>query len=101
MADPMTQGALMPDWMVQRLAGTTASPGEVQIAPDEVPTLGLFLSLATQWRWCPMSGRRLGLDYTAIEPAARMQAIAMNARLFHDLRLMEQAALDAFGERVK
>lgn len=101
MADPMTQAALMPEWMKARLAGTEAAPGEVRIAPDEVAALGLFLSLGTQWRWCPLSGRRLGLDYAAIEPAARLQAIETNPRLFRDLRLMEQAALDAFGERVK
>lgn len=97
----MTQAAQMPEWMQQRLAGTTASPGEVTIAPDEVPVLGLFLSLGTQWRWCPISGRRLGLDYAAIEPAARLQSIEMKPRMFHDLRLMEEAALEAFGERKK
>lgn len=91
----------MPEWLQQRLLGTATSPGEVHIAPDEVPILGLFLSLGTQWRWCPISARRLGLDYAAIEPAARMQSTEMTPRLFRDLRLMEQAALDAFMESAK
>lgn len=97
----MTQAAQMPEWMQQRLMGTLATPGEVHVAPDEVPVVGLFLSLSTQWRTCPISGRRLGLDYAAIEPAARMQTTEMTPRLFRDLRLMEQAALDAFMESAK
>lgn len=99
--DAMTQSAVMPDWMQERLAGTGENPGEVQVPPDEQATLALFLSMGTQWRWCPVSGQRLGMDYAAIAPTASLQGTELTPMVFHDLRLMENAALDALAERRK
>jgi hypothetical protein len=95
----MTQSAIMPEWMQARLAGTVQSPGEIEIAPDEVGAFTLFVSLDTQWRWCALSGHRLGLDYGVIPHAAAMQGTEMTPVLFRDLRVMERAALDALAER--
>lgn len=89
----------MPEWMKKRLAGTSDSPGEIDIAPDEVDALNLFLSLQTQWHCHAMTGTRLGLIYDAIEPTSRMAGIgAVSPLLFGDLQAMEAAALSAFAE---
>ena len=87
--------------MQARLSGTQQAPGEVEIAPDEVQPFALFVALGTQWRWCGMSGRRLGLDYAAIPATAAMQGVTMHPALFHDLRVMEHAALNALAETQK
>lgn len=94
----MTQSAEIPDWMRERLAGNSKTPGEVQVPPDEQATLALFLSMGTQWRWCPVSGQRLGMDYAAIAPTASLQGTELTPMVFHDLRLMEHAALSALAE---
>lgn len=94
----MTQAAQMPEWMRERLAGTTAAPGEVEIAPDEVSPFALFVALGTQWRWCAMSGHRLGLDYSAVAATADMQGTPITPALFRDLRLMEAAAMEAWNQ---
>lgn len=67
-----------------------------EIGPDEADAVTLFLSLSSQWRVHPMSGARLGIDNAAIGPTAAMLDITMSPRLFHDIRLMEGAALAAF-----
>ncbi len=94
----MSQAAIMPEWMQQRLAGTAAQPGEVELAPDEVPAVALFLALGTQWRRHPMTGMLLGLDYAAVPPTAAMTGTEMTPALFADLRLMEDAAIGALAE---
>lgn len=94
----MTQAAIMPDWMQERLAGSASQPGEIALAPDEVEPVTLFLMLGSQWRHHAMSGLRLGLDYAAIPATAAMAGIAMTPALFADLRVMEGAALETFAE---
>lgn len=42
------------------------------------------------------SGQRLGIDYAAVPSVAAMMDITMTPDLFHDLRVMEGAALVAF-----
>ena len=91
----MTQAAIMPDWMQARLAGTSEHVGEVEIAPDEVTPLALFLSLGTQWRHAH-TGHVLGLDYGVVPAVAAMSDMTMTPALFRDLRLMEGAALAEF-----
>lgn len=96
----MTQAALMPEWMLRRLAGNAESPGEIEVPPDEVQSAQLFLVLDTQWHRHGMTGVRLGLMYDAIEPTARLAGIAVvTPSMFADLQVMESAALDALAER--
>lgn len=66
---------------------------EVQLLESEVESATLFLALGTQWRVHPMMGVRLGLDYQAIGAAAAMLAITISPAIFHDLRMMESAAV--------
>lgn len=95
----MTQAAIMPDWMMERLEGTAQQPGEIELRPDEAISVSLFMALGTQWQRHAMTGLRIGLDYAAIPPAAGMMNIDMTPRRFADLRAMEAAALDVFAER--
>lgn len=58
-------------------------------------SLIFFLGLATQWR-CLVGPKRmlfLGLDYTAVESAMRMDGVQNQKSLLCDLREMEAAAL--------
>ncbi|PRD45422.1 hypothetical protein C5748_03840 [Phyllobacterium phragmitis] len=61
----------------------------------------IWLDCETQWRVAAgMSGFHwLGLDYTAVDVVLRRRN-ADNA-IFDDLRLMEAAALETFGEVVE
>ncbi|MFL9883117.1 DUF1799 domain-containing protein [Paraburkholderia agricolaris] len=63
----------------------------------------VFSALSTQWRMAAFSGfgaARLvhtGLDYSAIEPVYRLIGIGRDRRaaIFQQIRVMEEAALDA------
>lgn len=86
--DPLTQAAEAPSWR-------TAEVDEaLELTRDQADTIGLFIALDTQWRCHPMTGTRLGIDYSAIEPTARMMEIKMTPQLLPDIRAMELAALD-------
>ncbi|HEX7820634.1 MAG TPA: DUF1799 domain-containing protein [Sphingobium sp.] len=93
----MTQSAIMPQWMQERLSGTVAAPGEIELAPDEAIAFSLFVKLGTQWQRHAMTGARLGIDYAAIRPTAEMMEIAMSRALFDDIGIMESAALNEFA----
>lgn len=72
----------------------------IPVWPDVWPALNLFNSLRTQWRM-GFAGAS-GLDYSAIEPAMRLQGIPPEdwPDLFADLRVMEQAALEIIHQKV-
>lgn len=61
--------------------------------------MALFFALDTQWRRAGMSGERLGIDYGAVEPTARMMGVEMTPLRLSDLRIMEAAALEQFARR--
>jgi len=64
--------------------------------------VGLFMALATQWRWAGagLAGAfRLGLDYNAVEPTARMLRVELTPTVFNDLRVMETEALSVWSKR--
>ena len=83
--------------MAARL-GDRARPDPIELeAEDEGRAAALFLALGTQWKWTGM-GVRVGLDYGAIEPAARLLGIAFDRSVMLDLQAMEAEALATFGE---
>jgi hypothetical protein len=90
----MTQNAILPDWM---LAADTEADKPVELTSEEADSFALFVALDTQWRFHPMAGIRLGLDYMAIEPTARMLGIEMLPQRLLDIRAMEAAALAEFS----
>lgn len=71
-----------------------AQAAQIEIPPDEVEAVTLFLSLGTQWR--EGFGGPMGLDYQAIAATASMLGIEVKRPLFLDLRAMEAAALTAW-----
>lgn len=86
----------------RRGLGAAPPPAAIQLdAADEGRAAVLFLALETQWRTGGMAAAFTGLDYAAIEPTARLAGIALDPRLFLDLRTMEHEALKAFAERAR
>lgn len=65
----------------------------IGVCPDEADVVALFFALQTQWRFHPVAGVRLGIDYAAIAPTASAAGLPMTPAMFHDLREMEGAAL--------
>lgn len=61
----------------------------------------LFLAMGTQWRTAGMAGVRVGLDYSQIEPTARLCGIAIEPRvpLFLHLRELEAESLKSWSEQ--
>ena len=83
--------------MAARL-GDRARPDPIELeAEDEGRAAALFLALGTQWKWTGM-GMRVGLDYAAIEPTARLIGVELGTQVMFDLQAMEAEALTAFGE---
>jgi hypothetical protein len=65
-------------------------------------SVGLFFALQTQWRWTSagMAGAlRMGIDYNAIEPTARMLRVELTDDVFDDLRVMEGEALVVWARK--
>jgi hypothetical protein len=89
--DSLTASAPPPAWR-------RAADEAIELAPDEADAFSLFRTLGTQWRHHAMTGMRLGIDYAAVEPTARMLGVTMTPALLLDLQLMEAAALDAWAE---
>jgi hypothetical protein len=75
----------------------------VAVAADAWPVLELFLACQTQWRFIPLGmGGALpqGLDYPAVESAARMLGLSLTPDTFEDLRVMEAEALHGWREKL-
>lgn len=64
-----------------------------------VPALSLFAACMTQWRFAGATGVPTGLDYGAVEAAARMMALPVTPQLFADLRQVEAGALEELARR--
>ncbi len=92
--DELTNAAPLPR------RGAAPADALIELAPDEVEAFALFRSLDTQWRRHPMTGTRLGIDYAAIEPVARMLEIGMTPRLLLDVQVMEAAVIELQAERL-
>jgi hypothetical protein len=69
---------------------------EFPVLPESWPAIELFALAATQWRYA--GGRPVGLDYGAIEAAARLLGHALTPEAFAGLRTMERAILAAWAE---
>ena len=75
------------------------------VHPENVVAVKLFAALMTQWNVVPLSTMasariiRTGLNYAAIEPAARMEGLVMAPDDFLRLRRMEHVAIKAWSEQ--
>lgn len=64
----------------------------IEVHEDNLETVLLFDALGSQWRFAGLQAVRIGLDYGAIEPTARMLGVEMTPVRFTEIRLMEQVA---------
>ncbi|WP_257789324.1 DUF1799 domain-containing protein [Oxalobacter formigenes] len=71
--------------------------------PENMETVGLFLSLETQWMMSNgLSGCfHVGLSYPALETAMRLMEIPDKPEMFKRIRVMELAALEVFDKKLK
>ena len=99
----MEQASASPGNIARELAKLPADDPQDLIeidADDEGRSIGLFMALDTQWKTAGLAGIRTGLDYGAVEPAARMLGLQMEPQIFVDLRVMEAEALKVQSERL-
>ncbi len=81
------------------------SAGQDGVWEEHVPAVALFLAAHSQWRTVALPVnegillRRTGLDYAGLESIARFQGTAIDGALFHQVQVMEVAALNAFNQR--
>jgi hypothetical protein len=68
------------------------------VLPEGEALWDLWLAVATQWRFAG-TGAVAGLDYGAVDCAARWSGFEMTAWAFRVLRQMEAAALDVWLKR--
>ena len=66
---------------------------QVFVLPANAEAVRLAIAVATQWRFCPMSGVLLGLDYPALDAAARMIGIPATENVFARVQVIESEIL--------
>ena len=73
----------------------------VEIWPDNMQAVNVFIASSTQWRID--SKRATGLDYTAVESTMRMMGIKRKdmGDILEDIRVMEYEALDTMRKSNK
>ena len=76
-----------------------ASGGDVEIWPDNILAVRVFLAMSTQWR-VGLAGAT-GLDYGALPAVMRLMQVPPGERriVFNDLRALEDAALETIQKR--
>jgi hypothetical protein len=67
--------------------------------PENWPAVHAFLLVRTQWR--TGAGGATGLDYPAVWLTLRIYQVQDRAAVFGDLRVMEGAILQAWGEQIE
>ena len=80
----------------------TVETGNVVLWPDMVDSVALFFAMSTQWVWSSagMAGTfRVGLNYSALEPAARLSGLTVTPVVFDDIRILEQEALSVWNRK--
>lgn len=77
------------------------------VHPDNIPAVRLLLATQTQWRTVGISTmerayiRKTGLDYSAVEPAARMAGLEPTVGDWTRLRILEGECLNAWAEQAQ
>jgi hypothetical protein len=76
-----------------------ASGPPVEIWPDNVAAVNVFISMSTQWR--ASFGGYIGLDYAALPAVLELVGVPRGERaaVFSDLRIMEDSALEVIREK--
>lgn len=63
--------------------------------------VALFFAMRTQWRWtgAGMAALRTGLDYGALASTAALSGVTMTDSIFHDIRTLEETALEVWSRK--
>lgn len=64
----------------------------VELWPENLPAVDLYLAVQTQWRYAGMDGQPTGYDYAGIRAAMALRGDP--PELFADLQVLESAYLD-------
>lgn len=72
------------------------SAQEIEIWPENLETVEVFLACSTQWEIGPMSGHPQGLRYADLAAAIDLMGVQDRAEVFMGVRVMERAALAEF-----
>ncbi|MFN3582618.1 DUF1799 domain-containing protein [Phenylobacterium sp.] len=93
---------------MRRDLGDRTADALLDVMPENERAVRLLLALQTQWQAVALSTMstarlvRMGLNYLAVEPAARMSGLGeVTADDFERLRVLEAAALEAWGEEAR
>lgn len=72
-----------------------ASGPPIEVWPDNMPAVEVFIDLMTQWRRAGMAGVRSGLDYAVLPAVFAIRGIQKKQQpaIFDDIRVMENAVL--------
>lgn len=78
-----------------------ASGPPIEVWPDCMTAVEVFIDMDTQWRRAGMSGARVGMDYTALPVVFGIRGIPKKQwrSLFDDLRVMEVAVIDFLNKK--
>jgi hypothetical protein len=78
-----------------------ASGPPVEVWPDNLVAVNVFIAMATQWR-VGMSGAT-GLDYNSLPQVMRLLGVATGERrdVFECIRVLEDAAMETMRSRAK
>lgn len=73
-----------------------ASGPPIDVWPDNLAAVNVFIAMSTQWRRAGMTGAAVGLDYSVLPEMWRRTKTPPAERdaVFDDLRVMEDAALE-------
>lgn len=69
----------------------------IEVWPDNILAVNVFVSMSTQWRTGAMGAT--GLDYNALEATMRMMGIAVNGEILEEIRILEDAALETMRKK--
>lgn len=78
-----------------------ASGPPVEVWPDNMGSVDVFIDLMTQWRRVGMTGAATGLDYTALPAVFAIRGIPKKRQspIFDDIQVMEAAALEVLNKK--
>lgn len=69
----------------------------IEVWPDNLIVVNVFVSMSTQWR--TGAAGATGLDYTALEATMRMLGVEANGELLEDIRVLESSALETMRSK--
>jgi hypothetical protein len=78
-----------------------ASGPPIDVWPDNLQAVNMFIAMGTQWRHAGIDGFRTGLDYNVLY--RRMDRLGLSPELYdqmeNDIRILEDAALAKMREK--